>query len=603
MERNYRVPDVVVRYKDGVSKIHDTHWLGGPDFLIEVVSRGDRSRKKRPFYAKIGVREMMVVDRRPWAIELYRLADGELKLAGKSTLAESIEVASEVVPLGFRLVEEGGKPRIEVVHRADGRALGWSERHLPLTESGAGPIVSADCPRDSSVFSAGREVYGGTSAMIAKDCGRGSVRRILLAAAAFGTAGGPALVLAQAPAYAPALGQPAAPQQQGMPAQQKLRIPRNDQPRLVETAVPVNPTDPIALVNGEPITRAQLADECIVREGNKILETLIARKLIEQEIRKRKLDVTPAEVDREIEEVAMRLGGVNRETWLRTLDKERGISPAQYARDIIYPTIALRKLAAGRVQVTEQDMKDAFEANFGAKLHCRIITVGTQREAVQIWEELKANPAAFPNIAKTKSTDAATRALGGFLSEPIARHAHPRSVSDPAFAQLVDGDKKDKNPGPRPEGRRHDRPDPGQRHGLDPHQARGSSRRRRSTRRQARSATQLHAQLQDVKTKEAMTKVFEGLTDAADIDNRLTGTFKVANEKNRADVQQLKDRDVRLMGGPGADAKAPPRRRLGQPGERRPRRHPRRRRHPGRQAQPAAQARPGAQPPRAGAQP
>ncbi len=120
-EKNYRVPDVVLRLPGSVAQDRGEYWLGGPDFLIEVASRGDRSRKKRPFYAKIGVREMMVVDRRPWAIELYRLADGELKLVGKSTLDESIQVASEVVPLGFRLIEEGGKPRIEVVHREDGR--------------------------------------------------------------------------------------------------------------------------------------------------------------------------------------------------------------------------------------------------------------------------------------------------------------------------------------------------------------------------------------------------------------------------------------------------------------------------------------------------
>ena len=120
-EKNYRVPDVVLRLPDGAAQDRGEYWLGGPDFLIEVASRGDRSRKKRPFYASIGVREMMVVDRNPWAIELYRLAEGEMQLVGKSTLAESIQVASAVVPLAFRLVEQDGKPWIEVVHRQDGR--------------------------------------------------------------------------------------------------------------------------------------------------------------------------------------------------------------------------------------------------------------------------------------------------------------------------------------------------------------------------------------------------------------------------------------------------------------------------------------------------
>jgi Uma2 family endonuclease len=115
--RNYRVHDIVVRFHDGVSEICDTHWFGGPDFLIEIASRGDRSRKKLGFYAAIGVREVMIVDRQPWAIELYRLGDGALGLVGKSTLDEPKLLASEVVPLSFRLVQPEQEPRIEVIHR------------------------------------------------------------------------------------------------------------------------------------------------------------------------------------------------------------------------------------------------------------------------------------------------------------------------------------------------------------------------------------------------------------------------------------------------------------------------------------------------------
>ena len=117
------------------------------------------------------------------------------------------------------------------------------------------------------------------------------------------------------------------------------------------TAIPVNPGDPIAMVNGQIITRQQLADECVAREGKKVLELLINRTLIDQALRGKKLEVTAAEIDQEIETVAQRFG-ISREGWLRTLDKERGISPVQYARDIIYPALALRKLCSGRVQVT-----------------------------------------------------------------------------------------------------------------------------------------------------------------------------------------------------------------------------------------------------------
>src|SRR4051794_15996755 len=53
-----------------------------------------------------------------------------------------------------------------------------------------------------------------------------------------------------------------------------------DIPQVTRTRVMVNPSDPIAVVNGEAITRQQLSDECVARKGEEILETLIARKLI-----------------------------------------------------------------------------------------------------------------------------------------------------------------------------------------------------------------------------------------------------------------------------------------------------------------------------------
>jgi foldase protein PrsA len=216
--------------------------------------------------------------------------------------------------------------------------------------------------------------------------------------------------------------------------------------------VPVNPNDPVAKVNGEPITRAQLAEECLARHGKEVLENMINRRLVDQAIRAKKLQITPREIDAEIDREAAMIGKTDRKTWLMALSKNRGISPQQYAHDIIYPVLAMRKLAAPRVQVTDQDMSDAFEAYFGARLRYRLIMVGQQRHALEMWEELKKNPAGFAKIASDdpRSIDQATRAAGGLAPEPLTRHAHPRTVSDSAFAQLIDGDPKDTDPNHKP---------------------------------------------------------------------------------------------------------------------------------------------------------
>lgn len=118
---NYRVPDVAVFLKDGAAKDFGTHWVGPADFLVEVVSPDDHSREKIPFYEQIGVRELLLIDRDPWVVELYRYADGGLALSGSSTLDDSVALASEALPLTFRLVPGDERPQIEVTHSEDGK--------------------------------------------------------------------------------------------------------------------------------------------------------------------------------------------------------------------------------------------------------------------------------------------------------------------------------------------------------------------------------------------------------------------------------------------------------------------------------------------------
>jgi len=117
--RNYRLPDVAAFLYGSPAICKRSHWFGGPDFAVEVISPHDMSRKKFDFYAKVGVRELLLVDRKPWALELYRLRDGKLVLAGTSTLSQPNTLASEVLPLCFQLVEGDPRPRITITH-ADG---------------------------------------------------------------------------------------------------------------------------------------------------------------------------------------------------------------------------------------------------------------------------------------------------------------------------------------------------------------------------------------------------------------------------------------------------------------------------------------------------
>jgi foldase protein PrsA len=319
-----------------------------------------------------------------------------------------------------------------------------------------------------------------------------------------------------------------------------------DVPGVTPVRLPVNPSDAIALVNNQPITRLQLADECVAKEGKKILETMIHRVLVEQALARQKLSVTAAEIDQEIDSIAQRFG-ISRDIWLRTLEKERGISPAQYAREIVYPAIALRKLCSNRVQVTQKDMQEAFESQYSEKLRVRMILVNTQNKAMQLWEQLHDNPGGFEAVAKEQSMDPGSKALGGLLGDPITRHAYPRNVSDSAFRELVDGDPRDRDPSHKPKD--------GDITGVI--QAGESAfiilRReelipavKNVSLKDEHIRQNTYDMIYQVKLKEAMEKFFEDLVKEAAIENRLTGSVKMANEDLHPEYRV--DGDVKLMG-------------------------------------------------------
>ena len=74
-QQNYRIPDVAVLLAGSKAKNHGAFWLGGPDFVVEILSPDDQANEMLPFYATVGVREVLLVGRDPWRLELYQLAE------------------------------------------------------------------------------------------------------------------------------------------------------------------------------------------------------------------------------------------------------------------------------------------------------------------------------------------------------------------------------------------------------------------------------------------------------------------------------------------------------------------------------------------------
>jgi len=112
---DFRIPDISVVLRESAVKIAPDFISGGPDFLIEIHSPGDETYEKIPWYARQGVKELLIVDRDSKRMELYRHDGQELRLIG----ASPGRLESRVLPLRFETVEQREGGRLRLSHSAD----------------------------------------------------------------------------------------------------------------------------------------------------------------------------------------------------------------------------------------------------------------------------------------------------------------------------------------------------------------------------------------------------------------------------------------------------------------------------------------------------
>ena len=118
---NYREPDAAVYLTTNLAKDSNTHRVGGPDLAVEIACPGEDPRLKLDFYAKVNTRELLIVERDPWSVEMYQLQSGKLVLAGTSDLANPAVLASGALPLTFQLQSGAARPAILITHTATGQ--------------------------------------------------------------------------------------------------------------------------------------------------------------------------------------------------------------------------------------------------------------------------------------------------------------------------------------------------------------------------------------------------------------------------------------------------------------------------------------------------
>jgi peptidyl-prolyl cis-trans isomerase C len=237
----------------------------------------------------------------------------------------------------------------------------------------------------------------------------------------------------KAPASKPAAGKPAAP-----PAGPDLpsKLPANSH---------------VAKVNGEAIPLSLYIDRLSLRNGPEVREMLVQELLIRQEARRRKITVTPEEINSAVERAfAATAANYQGERQLEAeLKKSRGWSLADYRavlRSQVDVQILREKIAASLVKpsdVDDQAIRERYDAQKQAFVQpdsARISHILIRKSADGEPEKEKAQRAKaesllkqiiaadgknFDELAREHSEDEATRIRGGRVPVDLIRGGHP----------------------------------------------------------------------------------------------------------------------------------------------------------------------------------
>jgi parvulin-like peptidyl-prolyl isomerase len=200
-----------------------------------------------------------------------------------------------------------------------------------------------------------------------------------------------------------------------------------------------------ALVYDTEISMRELADDCLARHGQEVLDGVIGHKVVELECRKRGIAITEKDIDREIARAAMmgvtakKDGSPDVDAWLKLIRK-RGISLDVYRHDLVWTSVALKRLVGDKIEVTDDDLKKGYEANYGERVRCLAIVLNEQRRAQQVWEMARKNNTSeyFGKLAGQYSVEPGSQSLAGEVP-PIRKYGGQKLLEDEAF-QLKPGE-------------------------------------------------------------------------------------------------------------------------------------------------------------------
>ncbi|MFD1178248.1 peptidyl-prolyl cis-trans isomerase [Paenibacillus puldeungensis] len=206
---------------------------------------------------------------------------------------------------------------------------------------------------------------------------------------------------------------------------------------LIKPPFSAKKVEAVATVNGVEITKDQLFKELAAQGGEQVLSQMINEELVNQEAKKQNLQVSSADIDKEIQTYITQYG--SEEAFNQALE-QAGMTK-ENLRKTVDMNLKLTKLLEPKIKVTDEQIKQVYDANQDAfktpeQVRTSVILVKTEAEANDIIKQLKSG-ADFAELAKSKSLDTATKDKGGD-TDFFARGQKEEAVEVAAFKLAKD---------------------------------------------------------------------------------------------------------------------------------------------------------------------
>lgn len=159
------------------------------------------------------------------------------------------------------------------------------------------------------------------------------------------------------------------------------------------------------IYHNTPITRKDLGEYLIARCGGERLEVLVNKKIIEKACKEQNIEATSGEVDAVFRDDIAKIGFKQNEFVSKVLQQKHK-TLYEWKEDVLRPQLLLTKLCQHKIKVTAEEVNQAFETAYGAKVDCKIIIWPLAEESLvrnQYYPSIRNNDAEFDRVAKAQA--------------------------------------------------------------------------------------------------------------------------------------------------------------------------------------------------------